>query len=269
MSHQPHQYRGPGPKAVADFVDRHGWRAYALPALTLLTMIALFRAGGGHSPAEAMDHQAAAYQAATHPTGPTATATTATATTATVPNATAPTATAARPSTQATGRPVRPARVRRVTLAPDPAAPGKQHDKQAGPPTSARCRGNSSAHKVVVSIAAQHAWMCAHSSLVYSSAVTTGKSASGHATPTGTFRVQGNVTDTTLNGSGYSVHVAYWIPFNGDIGFHDASWQTMKFGSADYPTQGSRGCVHMPLPTIAWLHKWVRVGKTVVVVRKS
>ena len=121
----------------------------------------------------------------------------------------------------------------------------------------------------MVSIASQHAWMCAGKSLAYSSAVTTGMSATGHATPTGTFEIQGNVTNTTLRGSDYAVHVDYWIQFNGDIGFHDASWQTMAFGSPGYTTLGSRGCVHMPLKTIAWLHKWVQIGKTVVVVSRS
>ena len=110
--------------------------------------------------------------------------------------------------------------------------------------------------------------MCAGKQLVYSSAVTTG-TANGHSTPTGTFRIQGNVTDTTLRGSDYAVHVDYWIEFNGDIGFHDASWQTMAFGAPGYTTQGSRGCVHLPMKTVAWLHKWVQVGRTVVVVSKT
>jgi lipoprotein-anchoring transpeptidase ErfK/SrfK len=110
--------------------------------------------------------------------------------------------------------------------------------------------------------------MCARSALVYSSAVTTGRP-QGHSTPTGTFKVQGNVKDATLSGSDYAVHVDYWIQFNGNIGFHDASWQTMAFGSDGYKTDGSRGCVHLPLSTVTWLHKWVQIGRTVVVVRKA
>ena len=251
MSHQPQQHRGPGPNAIAGFLDRYGWRAYALPVLTLLTLIALFRAGGGHDPAAAVDHQTATRPAV----GPAAT-----------PTAGPASPTSARPSARA----VRPTRAQKVTIAPDPTSTGAPVDgKSAQAGAATRCRGNSSARKVVVSIAAQHAWMCRQSSLVYSSAVTTGETESGHATPTGTFEVQGDVTDTTLTGSDYAVHVAFWIPFNGDIGFHDASWQTMKFGAQDYPTQGSRGCVHMPLASVAWLHKWVRVGRTVVVVSKS
>lgn len=157
-----------------------------------------------------------------------------------------------------------------ITLAPDADRSGKQFEAPArGTGASTPCKRNTSARKVVVSIAAQHAWMCARSTLARSSAVTTGKAASGHATPTGTFTVQGNVEDTTLTGADYAMHVAYWIPFDGDIGFHDASWQTMDFGSPDYRLRGSRGCVHMPLTTVAWLHGWVQIGRTVVVVTRS
>ena len=56
-------------------------------------------------------------------------------------------------------------------------------------------------------------------------------------------------------------HVKYWIPFHlGVWGFHDASWQTMPFGSQHYVTRGSRGCVHMPLAAIRWLFHWVHYG---------
>jgi lipoprotein-anchoring transpeptidase ErfK/SrfK len=60
--------------------------------------------------------------------------------------------------------------------------------------------------------------------------------------------------------------VHYWIPFNGDFGFHDATWQTMPFGSPDYRTQGSHGCVHLPMPTVQWLYNWAQAGSTVVTV---
>lgn len=248
MSRHFGQDRPPGPDAIARFVDRFGWRAYALPVLVLITLITLFRAGGGHGSAQAVVHQAAAHATATAP-------------------AAADPAKPTQPTNQASS--TKPP----TTKAPAAKAPATKASgsKGSGPKAPdlnapARCHKNSSARKVVVSIAAQHAWMCARSALLYSSPVTTGASATGHSTPTGRFTVQGNVTNTTLNGPDYSVHVAYWIQFNGDIGFHDASWQTMKFGSADYPTQGSRGCVHMPRPAVAWLHKWVQVGRTVVVV---
>jgi lipoprotein-anchoring transpeptidase ErfK/SrfK len=60
--------------------------------------------------------------------------------------------------------------------------------------------------------------------------------------------------------------VLYWVPFNGDFGLHDAPWQTMPFGSKDYPEHGSHGCVHVPAATMAWLYRWSSVGDTVVTV---
>ena len=35
------------------------------------------------------------------------------------------------------------------------------------------------------------------------------------------------------------------MPFNGGIGFHDASWRT-EFGGTIYKTNGSHGCVNLP-----------------------
>ena len=39
--------------------------------------------------------------------------------------------------------------------------------------------------------------------------------------------------------------VGYWMPFNGGIGFHDASWRS-EFGGTIYKTNGSHGCVNLP-----------------------
>lgn len=251
MSQRPQQHRAGQPNAIASFIDRYGWRAYALPVLALLTVVDLFRASSSHSRAEAVGEHGAA---------PTASSPTFISPTPSSPKTSATTSA----STSSAPKPVR-----KISLAADPGQPTKQSVKHApAAPAATACHVNTSARKVLVSIASQHAWMCAGKELVYSSAVTTGKSG-GHATPTGTFKVQGNVTDTTLRGSDYAVQVAYWIPFNGDIGFHDASWQTMAFGAPGYLSQGSRGCIHMPMPTIAWLHKWVQTGQTVVVVRQT
>ena len=230
MSHHSHQHRAVDPHPIAGFIDRYGWRAYALPVLTLLTLIALFRSGGGHNQAVAEGRHSA--------------------TTATTSTATG--------SSGAT---------RTLALPADPGLEGAQYaDQSATAVNSTPCSTNTSARRVIVSIGSQHAWMCSKSTVEFSTAVTTGAVDKGDATPTGTFRIQGNQKGATLTGANYAVHVQYWIQFNGDIGFHDAPWQTMTFGTAQYRAQGSLGCVHMPLKSIAWLHKWVQIGKTVVTV---
>jgi lipoprotein-anchoring transpeptidase ErfK/SrfK len=132
---------------------------------------------------------------------------------------------------------------------------------------STACRGNTDRTLVVVSISLQHVWMCQGRSQVDSSAATTGAVNRENVTPTGSWRVQAKQTNRYLVGPGYRDFVHYWIPFDGDFGFHDASWQTMPFGAQGYRTRGSNGCVHLPMPVMSWLYRWVRVGQTVVAVQ--
>jgi lipoprotein-anchoring transpeptidase ErfK/SrfK len=116
-----------------------------------------------------------------------------------------------------------------------------------------------------VSVAKQHLWMCSRSRAAYSTPVTTGIVGEYTSTPTGTYIVQAKVTDTTLTlNTGASYRVNYWIPFDGPLfGFHDSSWQDFPYGSARYRTEGSHGCVHMPLTAIRFLYQWAAVGAAV------
>lgn len=95
--------------------------------------------------------------------------------------------------------------------------------------------------------------------------VTTGRSQPGDSTPRGSFVVEARVANTELRpASGSVVRVRYWIPFKDNIyGFHDAPWQAMPFGSRRYRTEGSIGCVHVPLTALRELFDWVRTGARV------
>jgi len=149
-----------------------------------------------------------------------------------------------------------------------PTKPKPVTTKPAAPvfDTSAPCAGNTRAQFVVVVIKLQHAWMCTGATLVYESPVTTGATATDDGTPIGTWHVQGKQSPRTLRTrDGGSYHVQYWMPYDGDYGFHDAAWQTFPEGSALYTTQGSHGCVHLPAAGMAWLYNWARVGATVTV----
>jgi lipoprotein-anchoring transpeptidase ErfK/SrfK len=158
--------------------------------------------------------------------------------------------------------------------ASNPASIASRTSRSVVPPTNVlsqltqttACAGNTSPTLVVVSIGRQRVWMCRRGAQVNSSAATTGAVDRGDATPTGSWRVQAKQTNRYLVGPGYRDFVRYRVPFDGDFGFHDASWQTMPFGAPGYRTQGSNGCVHLPMSVIAWLYRWVRVGQTVVTV---
>ena len=93
-----------------------------------------------------------------------------------------------------------------------------------------------------------------------------GQTINDDATPTGSWVVQGKQTNRYLVGPGYRDFVKYWIPFNGDFGFHDANWQTFPLGSPLYRSQGSHGCVHLSLPVVKWLYGWAQTGSTVVTI---
>lgn len=133
------------------------------------------------------------------------------------------------------------------------------------------CLSNSAGGKLLlVSISKQYMWACNGTTLVSESAVTTG--ASGitnvdNSTPTGTWRIYSKSAGVYLNGSdingSWHDYVSYWMPFYGGYGFHDASWQTIPYGSSLYTTQGSHGCVHLPLQEMAWVYSWASVGTTV------
>lgn len=150
-------------------------------------------------------------------------------------------------------------------LRPDATAPSLQSASHADPVRTSPCMANEHRQLVLVSISHQHLWTCSGHHLVMSTPVTTGKAAPGDATPKGNFAVVARVADTTLHpASGLVIPVAYWIPFDGSVyGFHNAPWQTMPFGSRDYRTEGSIGCVHVPLAALRKLFYWVHQGTAV------
>ena len=126
------------------------------------------------------------------------------------------------------------------------------------------CLGSTDAQRVIVSVAKQHAWVCSAAHQIRDSAVTTGMTSAG-GTPTGTWHIEAKETNRWLASDGVSYHVEYWMPYNGDYGFHDALWQKFAFGGPQYRTDGSHGCVHFPLNVMAWLYNWMKVGGTVTV----
>ena len=133
--------------------------------------------------------------------------------------------------------------------------------------TPGSCAGNPAGQKlVIVSISQQHMWACNGSSQAYSTAVTSGAYLAGMITPTGTYHIYSKSRNLYLTGPGYRDFVQYWMPFYSDYGFHDASWQNFPFGSAQYASDGSHGCVHLPTTAAAWLYGWAPIGTTVTIV---
>jgi hypothetical protein len=163
-----------------------------------------------------------------------------------------------------------------ATSTPAPAAPTPVVKPAAAPapaPVPSVCAGTPAGVKhIYVSIGEQHLWACTGDVLLTDSAVTTGASAVTNAhytTPMATSHISGKSRNTVLAGRDvngpWNDPVKFWMPFDGGIGFHDSSWQTFPYGSDLYKTQGSHGCVHVPLAVIATLFDWAQVGTLVTI----
>ena len=85
----------------------------------------------------------------------------------------------------------------------------------------------------------------------------------GAQTPGGLYAIYGMRQNVVLTGPGYASHVDYWMPFNGEIGLHDAYWQS-KFGGELYKSRGSHGCVNLPYNTAQKIYELGYRGLPVV-----
>ena len=99
---------------------------------------------------------------------------------------------------------------------------------------------------VEVSIPEQRVWMYVNGECILDTPVVTGNISKGHNTREGVFSLTYKTRNATLRGPGYASFVYYWMPFDGGIGLHDATWRG-SFGGKIYKTNGSHGCVNMPL----------------------
>ncbi len=130
------------------------------------------------------------------------------------------------------------------------------------------CAHSRGAHHVLIDISQQRALLCAHHQQILVTPVTTGATAHGDGTPTGTWHVYAKQRNTVLHpAAGGAYPVKYWMPYNGAYGMHDSRWQKFAYGSSKYRTQGSHGCTHFPAAAMARLFAWAPIGTTVTVRR--
>ncbi len=114
--------------------------------------------------------------------------------------------------------------------------------------------------RIDVYIHEQKLYYYKNNKLVLTSDVVTGQN---NGTPTGHYKVLSKKKDVYLKGRDYLEHVNYWIAFIGRVyGIHDATWRD-KFGGDIYKTDGSHGCVNVPLDNIKKLYEQVEVGTAV------
>ena len=116
---------------------------------------------------------------------------------------------------------------------------------------------------VEINLTNQYLWFYKNGELIVQGDVVTGNVSRGNATPQGTYILNYKQKDATLKGAGYSSNVKYWMPFNCNIGIHDASWRG-SFGGAIYKSDGSHGCVNTPEYLAKKIYENIEPGTPIV-----
>ncbi len=119
---------------------------------------------------------------------------------------------------------------------------------------------------IEVSIEDQRMWCYKDGQLIVDTPVVTGDiTKEGRATPTGSvWAIDARVSPWTLRGADYETEVTYWLPFNGNVGVHDATWRS-NFGGSIYKGDGSHGCINTPYDNAEKIYAAVRIGHPVIV----
>lgn len=117
---------------------------------------------------------------------------------------------------------------------------------------------------VEINLTKQHLFLYSGGNRILDCDIVSGCVEKGYTTPAGVFTIRYKKQNAVLKGVDYSTPVDYWMPFNGGIGLHDATWRT-EFGGSIYLTDGSHGCINMPHDAVAALYQYAYAGMYVIV----
>ena len=125
---------------------------------------------------------------------------------------------------------------------------------------------------IEVDLSAQHLYYYQDGSIILESDIVSGDMQyAERQTPPGIFQLYYKKSPSVLKGKmlengkyEYERPVTYWMPFNGGIGFHDASWQPYFGGNRFREGGGSHGCINLPADKAAELYN--RIDESVPIV---
>ena len=116
---------------------------------------------------------------------------------------------------------------------------------------------------VEINITRQYLWFYKDGKVIAEGGIVTGDPRKGYSTSLGTYMINYKQKDAVLRGPGYEAKVNYWMPFNGNIGIHDASWR-YSFGYNVYQSDGTHGCVNSPLSLAKKIYDNIESGTPVI-----
>lgn len=117
---------------------------------------------------------------------------------------------------------------------------------------------------VEINLTAQHLYFYKDGAMILESDLISGNVETGNITPPGAFSITYTQRGAVLRGRDYASPVDFWMPFNGNIGMHDASWKS-DFGGNYYLYTGSHGCVNLPRSSAETIFNNIKTGDPVFV----
>lgn len=124
---------------------------------------------------------------------------------------------------------------------------------------------------VEIDLTRQKVWLYIDGNLEIETDCVTGCVNKGYDTPTGIFTLTYKEKDRILRGKKlangryeYQSHVNYWMPFNGGIGLHDATWRN-SFGKDIYIKKGSHGCINLPVDAAKKIYNLINTQMPIIV----
>lgn len=117
---------------------------------------------------------------------------------------------------------------------------------------------------VEINLGSQHLYYYKDGNLVVESDFVSGKVTNGNATPTGIYSLKYKQSPAVLRGADYTTPVNYWMPFNGGVGLHDATWRS-KFGGNIYYNGGSHGCINLPSAVAKTIYETISANTPIIV----
>lgn len=116
---------------------------------------------------------------------------------------------------------------------------------------------------VEIDLGNQCLYLYSEGRLVTETDFVSGNVSRGFTTPNGVFGLTYKTQNATLKGQGYRTPVKYWMPFNGNIGMHDANWRR-EFGGDIYLKSGSHGCINLPPKEAEKIYEYVYKGFPII-----
>lgn len=119
---------------------------------------------------------------------------------------------------------------------------------------------------VEVDLGNQHVWMYIDGEEIVSTDCVSGDMMqSDRTTPAGTYTLYYKESPSVLEDEAktYRTPVTYWMPFNGGIGLHDATWRG-SFGGNINQSDGSHGCINLPLEAAKTIYDNIYAGMPII-----